>query len=138
MKAYHITRTSNLSGIFKEGIRPSVSGADGPGVYAWIGTLRDAVKNADLMMFNGTELSEEQQQAKMNMFTVLELTLPFELEDPDIFDRWINCYWDDYIVIRDAVPSDSVSDVGNFGELSKGFACNKAQSILFGTDDCNK
>lgn len=117
MELYHITWSSNVANIFREGIRPSLGGADGPGVYAWIGDLKDVLRNADCMMFDGTTLTEEEQIEKMHKFTVLRIELPFSMDAPDVFDRWLNTWWEDYVVLRDGVPPEYIVEVGNFGDL---------------------
>ena len=134
MKAYHITYTDNVKSILHSGIRPSIGGADGPGVYVWIGTIKDVLQNADTMMFDGTDMSEIEQLNKMSLFTVLEVDLPFDLEDDDVFDKWVTAAWEDYIVLRDAVPWDSVSIFGNFCELVLKYSGTSQDSRLTDMD----
>lgn len=120
--AYHITPTENIDSIMSVGIRPSVSGADGPGVYAWIGTLSDCLMHAELMMFDGTDFTEEQINDKMRKFTVLKCDIHFDLSLESLENGLITVWWDDYVVLRDAILPNEISVVGNFLELANEYA----------------
>ena len=103
----------------QQGIRPSISGTDGPGVYAWIGSLKTCIENAELMMFDGLDMDEEQVESKMRQFTVLACHIPFELNSDALEGGLIIEWWADYVVLRDAILPDEITVLGNFLDFRK-------------------
>lgn len=113
---YHVTPTRNVSSILKEGIRPSQSGLDGPGVYVWKGPLEEAVRNADISLSdNHYDLSAEEYNDFCKSLTLLEVTLGSR-EMP------IAVQWEDYCVLTESIPPECVKEVGNFYDLAENVA----------------
>lgn len=113
---YHVTLERNVPSILKEGIKPSRSGLDGPGVYVWKGPLDKAVRNADISLSdNHYDLSAEKYNDFCKSLTLLEITLGSR-------DLPISVEWDDYCVLKGTVPPDCVREVGNFYDLAENVA----------------
>ena len=128
--SYHITPTENIDSIMSVGIRPSISGSNGPGVYTWVGDLPKCLMNAKFMMFDGSHFTEEQMNDKMQSFTVLKCNVSFDLNVESLEDGLIMAWLDNYVVLRDAVLPNELSIVGNFYELLCECGVNKYQGGL--------
>lgn len=124
MKLFHVTMQDNVAGILANGLLPSKSGLDGPGVYLWRGPLEDAIREADLSLSDvHSKMSGEEYEA----FTKQLVLLAVEFPDDVAF----SVEWPEYVVFNNgAIPQEWVTSIGSLYSLLDRFPARQSISEL--------